>query len=44
MRAVLQRKPDQAQMLLKSHIEQGKTEVRKITLHTLNEARARLKR
>lgn len=44
LRAVLQRKPDQAQMLLKSHIEQSKTEVRKITLHTLHEARAQLKR
>ena len=40
LRAVLQHKPDQAQLLLKSHIEQSKTEVRKITLHTLHEARA----
>ncbi|RVU49254.1 GntR family transcriptional regulator [Rubrivivax rivuli] len=39
LRAVLQRKPDQAQLLLKAHIEQSKTEVRKITLHTLHEAR-----
>ena len=44
LRAVLQRKPDQAQMLLKAHIEQSKTEVRKITLHTLHEARATNKR
>jgi DNA-binding GntR family transcriptional regulator len=41
LRAVLQRKLDQAQLLLKSHIEQSKTEVRKITLGTLHEARLR---
>lgn len=41
LRAVLQRKLDQAQMLLKSHIEQSKAEVRKITLGTLHEARLR---
>ena len=40
LRAIMQRKPDQAQMLLKSHIELSKAEVRKITLHTLHEARA----
>ena len=40
LRAVIQRKPEQAQLLLKSHIEQSKAEVRKITLHTLHEARA----
>ncbi len=40
LRAVIQRKPDQALMLLKSHIEQSKAEVRKITLSTLHEARA----
>jgi DNA-binding GntR family transcriptional regulator len=44
LRAVIQRKPEQAQLLLKSHIEQSKAEVRKITLHTLHEARARLAR
>jgi DNA-binding GntR family transcriptional regulator len=44
LRAVIQRKPDQAQLLLKTHIEQSKAEVRKITLHTLHEARARLSR
>ena len=44
LRAVLQHKPDQAQLLLKSHIEQSKTEVRKITLHTLHEAKAQLRR
>jgi DNA-binding GntR family transcriptional regulator len=41
LRAVLQRKGDQARLLLKSHIEQSKVEVRKITLHTLHEARLR---
>ena len=44
LRAVIQRKADQAQLLLKSHIDQSKVEVRKITLHTLHEARARLAR
>ncbi|HEY4065479.1 MAG TPA: GntR family transcriptional regulator [Burkholderiaceae bacterium] len=44
LRAVIQRKPDQAQLLLKTHIEQSKAEVRKITLHTLHEARSRLAR
>lgn len=42
LRALIQRKGDQAQLLLKSHIEQSKTEVRKITLHTLHQARQRL--
>ena len=42
LRAVIQRKADQAQLLLKAHIDQSKAEVRKITLHTLHEARARL--
>jgi DNA-binding GntR family transcriptional regulator len=41
LRAVLQRKADQAQLLLKSHIEQSKAEVRKITLGTLHDARLR---
>jgi len=40
LRAIVQRKPDQAQLLLRSHIEQSKTEVRKITLQTLYEARS----
>jgi DNA-binding GntR family transcriptional regulator len=44
LRAVIQRKADQAQFLLKSHIDQSKAEVRKITLHTLHEARNRLSR
>lgn len=41
LRAVIQRKTDAAQLLLKSHIEQSKLEVRKITLHALQEARDR---
>ena len=41
LRAIIQRKADQAQLLLKAHIEQSKAEVRKITLHTLQQARAR---
>ena len=44
LRAVLQRKADQAQLLLKSHVEQSKAEVRKITLATLHEARSRGRR
>jgi DNA-binding GntR family transcriptional regulator len=41
LRAVIQRKADPARLMLKSHIEQSKAEVRKITLHTLHEARLR---
>lgn len=41
LRAVIQRKGDPARLMLKTHIEQSKTEVRKITLHTLHEARQR---
>jgi DNA-binding GntR family transcriptional regulator len=41
LRAVLQRKLDQSQLLLRSHIETSKAEVRKITLHMLYEARER---
>jgi FCD domain len=41
LRAVIRRKADEAQWLLKSHIEQSKVEVRKITLHALHEARSR---
>jgi DNA-binding GntR family transcriptional regulator len=44
LRAVIQRKGDAAQLLLRSHIGQSKTEVRKITLHTLHEARQRVRR
>jgi DNA-binding GntR family transcriptional regulator len=40
LRAVIQRKPDAAVLLLRSHVEQSKAEVRKITLATLHEARA----
>ena len=40
LRSVIQRKPDQALLLLRSHIEQSKAEVRKITLATLHEARS----
>ncbi|MCY7316415.1 MAG: GntR family transcriptional regulator [Rubrivivax sp.] len=43
LRAVMQRKTDAALLLLRSHIEQSKAEVRKITLHALFEARARAK-
>jgi DNA-binding GntR family transcriptional regulator len=41
LRAVMQKKVDQAQLLLRTHIEQSKAEVRKITLHTLQAARDR---
>lgn len=41
LRAVLQRKADHAGLLLRSHIELSKAEVRKITLHMLHEARER---
>jgi len=44
LRAVMQKKLDQAQLLLKTHIEQSKAEVRKITLHTLHAARERAAR
>jgi len=39
LRAILQRKADQAQMMVRSHIEASKAEVRKITLHMLHTAR-----
>ena len=42
LRAIMQRKPDAALLLLRSHIEQSKAEVRKITLHALFEARGRV--
>ena len=41
LRAVIQRKADPALLLVKTHIEQSKAEVRKITLHQLHEARQR---
>jgi DNA-binding GntR family transcriptional regulator len=40
LRAVLRRKSEQAQMLLKAHVEMAKAEVRKITLHKLATVRA----
>jgi DNA-binding GntR family transcriptional regulator len=43
LRAVLQRKVENAQLLLRSHIDQSKIEVRKITLSALHEARSRSK-
>ncbi len=42
LRAIIQRKPDAACLLLRSHIEQSKAEVRKITLHALFQARERV--
>lgn len=39
LRSILQRRGDQAQMLLRAHIETAKAEVRKITIHMLHEAR-----
>ena len=41
LRAVMQKKVDQAQLLLRAHIEQSKAEVRRITLHALHAARVR---
>lgn len=42
LRMLMQRKEVQAGMLLKSHIETSKAEVRKITIHMLHTARQRL--
>jgi DNA-binding GntR family transcriptional regulator len=42
LRQVMQRKADAAQLQLRAHIAQSQAEVRKITLHTLYEARTRL--
>lgn len=42
LRAILQRRTDQAKMLLNSHIEESKAEVRKITLHMLHSARSQI--
>ncbi len=44
LRAVLRRKPDQALLLLRAHIEASQAEVRKISLHKLFEVRARGRR
>jgi DNA-binding GntR family transcriptional regulator len=41
LNAILQRRTEQAQQLLKSHIDISKKEVRKITLHMLHVARQR---
>jgi DNA-binding GntR family transcriptional regulator len=41
LRAIIQRRADAADLLLRSHIEESKSEVRKITLHMLHEARER---
>ena len=43
LRAIMQYKADQAQLLLRTHIEQSKIEVRKITLSTLFEAREKIR-
>jgi len=39
LRTIIKRRADEAQLLLKTHIEASKAEVRKITLHMLHEAR-----
>lgn len=39
LRAILRRKPDEAALLLRSHVETAKAEVRRITLHKLALAR-----
>ncbi len=39
LRCIVKRRVDQAQLLMKSHIEASKAEVRKITLHMLYNAR-----
>ena len=41
LRAILQGRADQACLLLRTHIEASKAEVRKITVHMLHEARER---
>lgn len=42
LRHIIQRRSDPAQMMLRGHIAQSQAEVRKITLHTLYEARAKM--
>jgi len=42
LRAILQRKSDHAQLLLRSHIKASSAEVRKITLHMLHTAREQM--
>jgi DNA-binding GntR family transcriptional regulator len=39
LRALMQRRADQARLLLRAHIEESRAEVRKITLHMLHSAR-----
>lgn len=39
LRTIIKRRTDEAQRLLKTHIEESQKEVRKITLHMLHEAR-----
>ena len=39
LRTIIKRRADEAQRLLKTHIEESQAEVRKITLHMLHEAR-----
>lgn len=39
LRSIIQRKPDQARLLLRTHIESSKSVVRQITLHKLHTAR-----
>ncbi|TVP92638.1 MAG: GntR family transcriptional regulator [Pseudomonadaceae bacterium] len=39
LRTIIKRRADEAQLLLKTHIEESKAEVRKITLHMIFEAR-----
>ncbi|MDR3429891.1 MULTISPECIES: GntR family transcriptional regulator [Silvimonas] len=41
LRAIVQRRGDEAQRMLKAHIDESKSEVRKITLHMLHAARRR---
>ena len=41
LRSIMQRKAEQALMVLRGHIGQSQVEVRKITLHALHEARGR---
>lgn len=40
LRAILKQQPDEVQQLLTEHISRSKAEVRKITLHRLQEAHA----
>jgi DNA-binding GntR family transcriptional regulator len=42
LRSIIQRKPEQALLMLKGHIAQSQVEVRRITLHALYDARQRL--